>query len=77
MDDDRFIQYLADQFEKCGGEAKAYATSHTDHGYAKTPFRDFVHQFYAFLSLKSRRTTSGLDGAMCDALTERRKQNVG
>jgi hypothetical protein len=74
MDEHRFIQYLADQFEECGGVAKAYATSHTDEGYAKTPFRDFVHRYYEFLSLKSRRTRSGLDGAVCEAMTKRRKR---
>jgi hypothetical protein len=74
MDESRFIQYLADQFEACGGVAKAYATIHTDDGYAKTKFRDFVHEYYRLLPLKSRRTRSGLDGIICDAVTNRRKR---
>jgi hypothetical protein len=72
MDEGRFIQFLADQFEKCGCKARAYATSHKADGYAHTPFRAFVHIFYGFLSLKSRRTRSGLDEAMCRALRDRR-----
>jgi hypothetical protein len=55
-DDYRFIQYLADQFETCGGKARAYVSSHSGEGYAQTPFRQFVHRFYEFLSLNSRHT---------------------
>jgi hypothetical protein len=75
-DDHRFIQYLADQFEACGGKARAYLSSHNDEGYAKTPFRQFVQRFYGFLSLKSRRTRSGLDEAIRAALMQRRKKKV-
>jgi hypothetical protein len=73
MDDERFIQYLADQFVACGGKARAYVSDHSDEGYAKTPFRQFVHRFYGFLSLKSRRTRSGLDEAIRTALRQRRR----
>lgn len=73
-DDDRFIQYLADQFEACGGKARAYLSSYSEEGYAKTPFRQFVHRFYEFLSLKSRRTRHGLDEAIRQTLMSRRKR---
>jgi hypothetical protein len=73
-DDYRFIQYLADQFEACGGKARAYLSNHSGEGYAKTPFRQFVHQFYAFLSLKSRRTSRGLDEAIRQVLMDRRRR---
>ena len=68
------IQYLADQFEACGGKARAYVSNHSREGYAKTPFRQFVHQFYAFLSLKSRRTSRGLDEAIRQVLMNRRRR---
>jgi hypothetical protein len=71
-DDYRFIQYLADQFEACGGKARAYVSSHHEEGYAKTPFRQFVHRFYEFLSL-NRRTSRGLDEAIRQALMDRRR----
>jgi len=73
-DDYRFIQYLADQFEACGGKARAYLSSHSEEGYAKTPFRQFVHRFYGFLSLKSRRTRCGLDEAIRQTLMGHRKR---
>jgi hypothetical protein len=76
MDEGRFIRYLADQFEKCGGKASAYATVHNAIGYADTPFRAFVHQFYDFLPLRSKRRPSGLDAAICRALKEWRKRKV-
>jgi hypothetical protein len=73
MDDHRFIRYLADQFEACGKKARAYLSSHSDEGYAKTPFRQFVHRFYRLLPLKTRRTQRGLDEAIRQALAERRR----
>jgi hypothetical protein len=90
MDEDRFIHYLADQFEACGGKARAYQAHRTDNGYAKTPFRrsvhrgyartpfrQFVHRFYDFLSLDRRRTrSSGLDEAIRRALIARRKKQT-
>jgi hypothetical protein len=73
--DYRFIQYLADQFEACGGKARAYVSSHSDEGYAKTPFRQFVHRFYEFVSLNSRHTGRGLDEAIRQALMDRRRRS--
>lgn len=73
MDDYRFIQYLADQFEACGGKARAYLSSHSDEDYAKTPFRQFVHQFYRLVPLRTRRTQRGLDEAIRQALAQRRR----
>jgi hypothetical protein len=73
-DDYRFIQYLADQFEACGGKARAYVSSHSGEGYAKTSFRQFVHRFYEFLSLNSRRTSRGLDEAIRQVLMDRRRR---
>jgi hypothetical protein len=73
-DDYRFIQYLADQFEACGGKARAYLSSHSEEGYAKTSFRQFIHRFYEVLSLKSRRTRRGLDEAIRQAVMDRRKR---
>src|SRR5262249_38509925 len=79
MDDHRFIWYLADQFEACGGKASAYANVHADEGYAKTPFRSFVHHFYSLIKLElaSRRTRAGLDETICAALVERRRRKKG
>jgi hypothetical protein len=74
MDEHRFIQYLADQFEACGGKARAYVSSHSGEGYAKTPFRQFVHRFYAFLTLKLRRTSRGLDEVIRQVLMDRRRR---
>jgi hypothetical protein len=80
MDDHRFIHYLADLFEVHGGKARAYLTSYegpdAGNGYADTPFRRFVHEFYGFLSLKSRRTRSGLDEGIRRALIERREKQT-
>jgi hypothetical protein len=76
MDEGRFIRFLADQFENCGRKASAYATAHTKIGFADTPFRAFIHQFYEFLPLKSKRRRSGLDQAICLALKERRKSRT-
>jgi hypothetical protein len=73
-DDYRFIQYLADQFEACGGKARAYLSAYSEEGYAETPFRQFVHRFYEFLPLKSRRTLRGLDEAIRQTLMGRRKR---
>src|SRR5215471_19303725 len=53
-DDHRFIRYLADQFEACGGNARAYLDPYSDEGYHKTAFRQFVHRFYRFLTLETR-----------------------
>jgi hypothetical protein len=75
MDDDRFIIYLADQFETTRIPATAYPTEHSDSHYGETPFRNFVHRFYAMLPLKKRRTQSGLDEAMIRALDYRRKNS--
>src|SRR5262249_36229306 len=61
MDEDRFIIYLAELFEASGGRATAYRAAHSDSGYANTPFRRFIHEFYRMLPLASRRTQSGLD----------------
>jgi len=72
MDEDRFIVYLADQFETTGIQATAYANQYTDSHYGETQFRTFVHQLYAMLPLKKRRTQSGLDEAMIRALKDRR-----
>lgn len=72
-DDYRFIQYLADQFEACGGKARAYVSSHSEEGYAKTPFRQFVHWFYTLLPLNLRRTSRGLDEAIRQVLMDRRR----
>jgi hypothetical protein len=72
-DEERFIIYLADQFEGSGGRARAYANKHRDSGYADTSFRKFVHQFYALLPIASRRTSSGLDEAIIRALRYRRR----
>ena len=75
MDDDRFVIYLAEPFEKSGGRASAYASAHTESGYGDTPFRKFVHQFYELLPLKSRRTESGLDETIIRALEYRRRHS--
>jgi hypothetical protein len=72
MDEDRFILYLADQFEASGARASAYASQHSESGYGETPFRRFVHEFYAMLPIKSRRTRVGLDDAILRALEYRR-----
>jgi hypothetical protein len=77
LNDDRYIIYLADQFEASGGTALAYRDTYQDSGYALTPFRDFMHQLYRRLQLVSRRTESGLDEAIIRALTYRRKQRKG
>jgi hypothetical protein len=77
MDDDRFVIYLAEQFEKSGGRARAYASAHTHSGYGETPFRKFVHQFYKLLPLKSRRKPSGLDETILQALKYRRRARKG
>jgi hypothetical protein len=69
-----FIRYLADQFEACGGKATAY---HDEEGYAKTPFRQFVHGFYEYLSLRLPRVSSGLDDAIRRALRGRRRKKKG
>jgi hypothetical protein len=76
-DDYRFIQYLADQFEVCGGRARAYRSSHNKDGYANTAFRQFVHQFYGCLHLKSPHRGSGLDEAIRKALMQRRGRADG
>jgi hypothetical protein len=73
MDEDRFIIYLADQFEASGGQTSAYRTAHTESGYAEKPFRNFVHEFYKLLPITSRRTESGLDEAILRALKYRRR----
>jgi hypothetical protein len=73
MDDHRFIRYLADQFEACGGKARAYLSNHSDENYAKTPFRQFVLRFYRLLPLKTRRTQRGLDEAIRRTLAQRRR----
>jgi hypothetical protein len=73
-DDYRFIQYLADQFEACGGNARAYQSGYTEERYAATPFRQFVHCFYEFLPLESPRTRGGFDEAIRQALMGRRKR---
>jgi hypothetical protein len=73
MDEDRFIIYLADQFEAFGGRATAYRNEHTDSGYGETPFRNFVHKFYDMVPIESRRTKSGLDEAIRRALEYRRR----
>jgi hypothetical protein len=73
-DEDRYIIYLADQFEASGGTALAYRDAYQDSGYALTPFRNFMHQLYDRLQLASRRTESGLDEAIIRALAYRRKQ---
>jgi hypothetical protein len=73
MDEDRFIIYLADQFEASGGRALAYRDGNRDSGYALTSFRNFMHQLYHRLQLASRRTESGLDEAIIRALAYRRK----
>jgi hypothetical protein len=74
MDDHRFIRYLADQFQANGSKVAAYRSSHNVEGYARTPFRQFVHKFYSYLPLKTRRTRSGLDEAIRQALRGRRRQ---
>jgi hypothetical protein len=77
MEEGRFIRYLADQFEKSGGRASGYATAHNPiFGYAATPFRAFVHQFYALLPLRSKRRRSGLDAAICRALKGRPRKKI-
>ncbi len=72
-DEDRFVIYLADQFEHSGGRARSYSSVHGAEGYGDTAFRRFVHQFYALLPLKVRRTRSGLDEVILRALKYRRK----
>jgi len=72
-EDHRFIQYLADQFQACGGKPRAYLDAYSDEGYRQTPFRQFVHQFYGFLSLEAPRTPRGLDEAIRKALAEWRR----
>jgi hypothetical protein len=72
MDEERFIIYLADQFEASGGRALAYANKHKESGYADTSFCRFVHQFYALLPIVSKRSRSGLDEAIIRALKYRR-----
>jgi hypothetical protein len=76
MDEDRFIIYLADQFEASGGQARAYASEHSESGYGETPFRKFVHQFYKALPIKSRRKRSGLDESILRALEYRRHHST-
>jgi hypothetical protein len=75
-DEDRFIIYLADQFEASGGQAVAYSNIHSDSGYGETPFRKFVHEFYEALPIESRRTRSGLDEAILRALEYRRHHST-
>jgi hypothetical protein len=77
MDDDRFVIYLAEQFEKSGGRSRAYRSAHTESGYGGTHFRKFVHRFYELLPLKSRRTESGLDETIIRALEYRRHSQKG
>jgi hypothetical protein len=73
-DDDRFIIYLADQFEAAGGAAIAYKSAHTESSYGETPFRKFVHKFYELMPI-SRRTEIGLDEAIIRALEYRRRHS--
>jgi hypothetical protein len=75
MDEDRFIIYLADQFETSGVQATAFSSSHSEFGYGDTLFRNFVHKFYELLPIKSRRTSSGLDEAIIRALEYRRRHS--
>jgi hypothetical protein len=73
-DDERFIIYLADQFESSGGKALAYRVAKSSGSrYQRTAFRNFIHHLYKLLSLASRRTESGLDEAIIRALRYRRK----
>jgi hypothetical protein len=72
-DDHRFIIGLATQFEASGGQARGYRSAHGDDGYGDTPFRRFVHTFYGFLPLESKRAPGGLDEAIRSALKYRRK----
>jgi hypothetical protein len=75
-DEDRFIIYLADQFETTGIQATAYTSAHTVSEYGEAPFRNFVKQLYAMLPLKKRRRESGLDKAIIRALEYRRKHSA-
>lgn len=75
-DEDRFIIYLADQFETTGIKATAYTSAHTDSEYGETPFRNFVKQLYAMLPLRKKRKKSGLDEAIIRALEHRRKHSA-
>jgi hypothetical protein len=75
MDEDRFIIYLAEEFDASGGEATAYRSEHTVFGYAETAFRKFVHEFYKMLRLESHRKGCGLDEAIIRALEYRRRHS--
>lgn len=76
FDDQRYIIWLADVFERAGGRPRAYRSAHSECGYADTPFRRFVQAFYRLLPLKSERSSNGLDEAIKKAMQRRRRQRV-
>jgi len=71
--DYRRISMLADIFEAAGGKPTVYATEHEEGGFADTALRRFARQFYSYLPLAVRRTSSGLDNALREALSIRRR----
>lgn len=76
LDDHRFIQLLADQFEACGGKARIYFSDKEGH-YVGTPFHKFVRKFLSCLKLQSGRTALGLGEAIRLALRQRRRCTTG